>query len=348
MPLHFVYRNYDQAPNCKFFCTRDYVNLLDWAVTQAPPGFEEVRDINVIARVVFPRAEIKVTSDTIQVRESNDGEVNLIYIFTDDFHQRRPDLTEYLLTPEGQLPLKTKAANKAFRPTTESARLLPTKNGNGSIYVVLLNDATTHEHVVNSFRIEGLRMADLPRYLFTELPAGFEIWKGRDFSQWPSPLNLLRAAIMLRPRKFLKGEEPFWESLIGDPQDRDNWAVYSDWLLDRGLNSAAHTIWERGLKRITELPYSEILELIFADWPCGSREDALKVWNKATVNFRDRRKRDRKSVFHIGGHITQIVRYGDNDQFSQWIFFDDLWSAYHPNLANSLLCYANRWDVLTE
>jgi hypothetical protein len=33
--------------------------------------------------------------------------------------------------------------------------------------------------------------------------------------------------------------------------------------------------------------------------------------------------------------------------FHQWILFDDLWAAAFPSLANGVLRFAARWDVLS-
>ena len=35
------------------------------------------------------------------------------------------------------------------------------------------------------------------------------------------------------------------------------------------------------------------------------------------------------------------------DTYHQWIIFDDLWAGEHPDLAEGILRYAKRWDVLT-
>jgi hypothetical protein len=32
--------------------------------------------------------------------------------------------------------------------------------------------------------------------------------------------------------------------------------------------------------------------------------------------------------------------------YHQWYLFDDLWASAHPDLANAILRYASRWDVL--
>jgi hypothetical protein len=34
--------------------------------------------------------------------------------------------------------------------------------------------------------------------------------------------------------------------------------------------------------------------------------------------------------------------------FHQWILFDDVWASAHADLANALLRFARRWDVLSD
>jgi hypothetical protein len=63
------------------------------------------------------------------------------------------------------------------------------------------------------------------------------------------------------------------------------------------------------------------------------------------------------SVIQSEEHLAQLCinmtapcgRYGSRyEKYHQWIFFDDLWGSAHPDLANGLLRYASRWDILSE
>jgi hypothetical protein len=40
-------------------------------------------------------------------------------------------------------------------------------------------------------------------------------------------------------------------------------------------------------------------------------------------------------------------RWDKRDLFHQWFLFDDLWAAAHPALADGVLKFARRWDVLS-
>jgi hypothetical protein len=58
------------------------------------------------------------------------------------------------------------------------------------------------------------------------------------------------------------------------------------------------------------------------------------------------RKTKSESLVHVGEHIAQLC-YNNRGYYQQWIFFDDLWASAHRDLANSLLRYVHRWDVLS-
>lgn len=50
-------------------------------------------------------------------------------------------------------------------------------------------------------------------------------------------------------------------------------------------------------------------------------------------------------------HVAQLCLHTDCsegvDLYHRWIFFDDLWAAAQPDLANSILRYDRCWDVLS-
>jgi hypothetical protein len=56
-----------------------------------------------------------------------------------------------------------------------------------------------------------------------------------------------------------------------------------------------------------------------------------------------------KSLVSVGEHIAQLcLSVGwESEMYHQWIIFDDLWAGEHSDLADGILRYANRWDVLT-
>jgi hypothetical protein len=58
-----------------------------------------------------------------------------------------------------------------------------------------------------------------------------------------------------------------------------------------------------------------------------------------------------KSLLQSETHVAQLClhtnRWGDEDLYHRWILFDDLWAGAHSDLAEAILRYATRWDVLS-
>ncbi len=58
-----------------------------------------------------------------------------------------------------------------------------------------------------------------------------------------------------------------------------------------------------------------------------------------------------KSLVQSDEHVAQLClhtdRWGVSDLYHRWILFDDLWAEANPNLAEAILRYAARWDVLS-
>jgi hypothetical protein len=58
-----------------------------------------------------------------------------------------------------------------------------------------------------------------------------------------------------------------------------------------------------------------------------------------------------KSLVGTSDHLAQLCLHVGNwfgrDVYHQWVIFDDLWAGGHRDLADGVLRYAKRWDVLT-
>ena len=58
-----------------------------------------------------------------------------------------------------------------------------------------------------------------------------------------------------------------------------------------------------------------------------------------------------KSLVGSSEHLAQFClpigeRFG-KDVYHQWVLSDDLWAGRHRDLADGILRFAQRWDVLT-
>lgn len=60
-------------------------------------------------------------------------------------------------------------------------------------------------------------------------------------------------------------------------------------------------------------------------------------------------RRPQDSLLQVGDHLAQLAMHcGESFGFQQWYLFDTTWAAAHPDLARSLLRYANHWDPLGD
>ena len=70
----------------------------------------------------------------------------------------------------------------------------------------------------------------------------------------------------------------------------------------------------------------------------------------AGIAEKDRRYDPSKSIIEIGDHLAQLCLHVGwmAEMYHQWIIFDDLWAGANPALAEGILRYGQRWDVLTD
>jgi hypothetical protein len=75
--------------------------------------------------------------------------------------------------------------------------------------------------------------------------------------------------------------------------------------------------------------------------------DALRTDSRLARSAHD----PSKSLVQAERHVAQLClhtdRWDNRDLYHRWILFDDLWAATHADLAEAILRYATRWDVLS-
>jgi uncharacterized protein (TIGR02996 family) len=105
-------------------------------------------------------------------------------------------------------------------------------------------------------------------------------------------------------------ESSFRRSLLEGPNEPATWAAYTDWLAEQGLPRAELRLLELAVRS-------------------GRGQDVL---------------------LDLGAHHLSLARrQGDEeDRYDQWIFFDDTWASGNEALAQSLVAYAWRWNVLSD
>ena len=90
------------------------------------------------------------------------------------------------------------------------------------------------------------------------------------------------------------------------------------------------------------------------DQACGQAllepgiEDSRARIAERLRTFGDRGERPKGSQVHVEDHLAQLCLHDRGWAWHQWYLFDDLWAGAHADIANSLLNYGRRWDVLSS
>jgi hypothetical protein len=83
----------------------------------------------------------------------------------------------------------------------------------------------------------------------------------------------------------------------------------------------------------------------------GSVEEAkaqLDAYRQSVLSVARPSLQEPIDLVAIDEHIAQFGFYPGGGTYHQWILFDDLWAGEHEHLAQSLLRFESRWDVLSE
>jgi uncharacterized protein (TIGR02996 family) len=271
------------------------------------PPPENETELRACLRQTVPRG-FHCSKHVVQAKTDDDEMQMGIYLFDDHFLRKHRKLACFLLHEQWQLPAEH--GEGRFRPAEEVHDLEPAGSGAGATYLVFLSFrcGSNLDELTGGYRIKRVRLPDLARHL-----AGVRGKKPR----WPWELNELRAHLFPESKKRKSQEEAFWDAIRDDLADQANWNVYGDWLEERGLPPPGIRILDGALKRVN--PYDP--------YP----------------NLR-RRARD---LTRAEEHLAQVCLHLGRNEFHQWILFDDLWASAHPEMANAVLRFARRWDVLT-
>ncbi|MCI0460728.1 MAG: TIGR02996 domain-containing protein [Gemmataceae bacterium] len=192
--------------------------------------------------------------------------------------------------------------------------------------------------LVGGYVMDGIRLPELSRHLIET-----------EGVNWFAEIGLLRALLPV-PRKGAKSlEQSFLEQIRADPKDNATWGAYSDWLEERGEPPAGLHLLRQALVR-AGYEKRGVFANDYAFWDDieGPVRDIYEGAQHLASAY-DRCRGPRPEV-HLGEHLAQMCVQRDGEEgaiHDQWILFDDVWAAGQPDLANSILCFAERWDVLS-
>lgn len=282
--------------------------------------------------------ELLLSEHSIQVLTDGD-EIELAYYFFDSaFLEKNPCAAAYLLHHEWQLP--TRASDKeAFDATKAPPILGPRGDGSGRTYVCILAsyDSMGLTDLDGARVIEGARVPELARWLVNHPPP---------WTEAPLELRALRAELLQPPREVSSAEQELLSAIARAPEHESSWLVYSDWLKDHDSKDAGITILERALRECTKYDVVGFAR----DLDRAAQPTTLPLPPETLARLKSgylRDPTDVQALVSVADHVAQLSIPNGGLQ-AEWIFFDDLWATAHPDLANAILRFASRWDVLSD
>src|SRR5262249_39073243 len=193
--------------------------------------------------------------------------------------------------------------------------------GEGATYLVFhdfWDSGNLEEGLEGGYRIDGIRLPQLVQFLArNEMPD-----EGCCFSH---DMQALQPVLFPKGKRAKTRENALIFALRDEPHDDAPWLIFGDWLEEEGRKESVGALLLKGA-------FERVCRLEPEDLPSGCDP--------------------KKSSIQVAEHVAVLCRHvgcwsPGADMYHQWFFFDDLWASAHPDLANTILRYAKRWDVLT-
>jgi uncharacterized protein (TIGR02996 family) len=254
----------------------------------------------------------------LQLLTDDDETEMAVYLFDDHYRAANPGRADFLLHDGSELPAGESDAPAG--PLADTWALKHAGDGEGvlsPIALVALDSCNLSDLGVETFRIEGLRLDGLCRFL---LQHPEEDGLGVD-------LEGTRGSLLELLAKPAGEDAGFLAAIRDEPAEPVHWGAYSDWLLERGRPPAGLHLLERALRHAE------------ASQGRGNRDPSRDL-TRVTPHLAQACKHEGKWP------DKEFLWFTPSDTFETWIFFDDRWAAAHPTLAQGLVRFATRWDVL--
>jgi uncharacterized protein (TIGR02996 family) len=292
---------------------------------------------------------------------TDDDELQLAYYFYDDHYlKQHRGQAAFLRHDDWRLPVDW--GSGGFTTKERTTLLTPQRRGQGMTFLAISSYYETHNlsdpTPPQAFRLKGVRLPELGRFLVASDP-----------EDWPLPIYYLRAAFLAPPPQVTPTEAGFLQTLREQPEDGAAWGAYADWLAEQGQGSLGRHLLLRACERATRYTFKLLEELEEWSEVLGSRRDldGGLEWDLGTLVAAEKgelfSKKDKVqgrlrdgpggSQLQVDEHVAHLCLqvgkclWTGRDSFFQWLLFDDLWASAHAELANAILRYVRRWDVLT-
>jgi uncharacterized protein (TIGR02996 family) len=281
--------------------------------------------------------------------ETDDDEVGIAYYFFDDHYLARHGKHAAFLLNEGW-KLPGGSAPGGFRPAELSTKEKPAGRGQGKTWCVDLDHVGDMDELSPAYRLDGVRVPDLARHLLgASLP---------EDTRWP--LEELHDLLLIDGAGTPPLEQAFLQDLRQSPGDDAAWNAYSDLLHEQGERPAGLHLLGRALGRLGIWKDDEVWgETEGVDMRMNYRAQTgytlplIHSRLKPVVAVLDACREKAHVHAAVEEHVAQLCYRADYWSsrgcgiYHQLIFFDDRWAAARPDLANAILPYVWRWDVLS-
>jgi hypothetical protein len=226
-----------------------------------------------------------------------------------------------------ELPVVGSAAEsgRPFVPRIPVKSLEPRGAGPGATYFAFLTGYDSSTFDLDGPRVlHGVRLPELCEHLRRTEPAA--VIERRDESTRPK-----------------------------DPYAAKYWSatkVVTDWPRELLLFRASLADRSRdiglALRACNDFPAYRFGGAIIGDAGLGPVDRAHETLEALRGRWRRSKDSAETSLFQASDHLAQMSMALDLmvPASHQWVLFDDVWAAAHPDLANGLLDWASRWDVL--
>jgi uncharacterized protein (TIGR02996 family) len=329
MSVYFVYRCDEMGMSDRHIRRYDDSTLINWfrrnwkGVPDGDSLVEEFLAEVLEAGVPLPRtiadvyealsgglvAEMTYEKHCLQLLTDDDDPDRVYHVFDDSFVRKYPELTAFLLH-EGPLP-DASGPPGWTSDLEEVEKRAPVYQGEGEGRIYVLDAARDDRYFFSDLSAHNINVIDGLR--LPELCRRVMTFPSIDeVDEWGHLFGQLREALIADDLSDEPHEMAFLGVLQSDPDDEATWRAYADWLTERGESAPGIRLLQLALPRQTGYFDSD----------------------------------PSKNVVRVGQHVVQAYIHSA-DGCEHRFLFDDLWGSAHSSLANALLRYATRWDVLS-
>lgn len=307
----------------------------------------------LLEKHLYVEGELICSPHCIQVLTDDDELDVAYYIFDDVFLDENKGKAEFLLLDGFELPTEEKSESDVTEFDIRAALnfISTAGGGDGFLFFATMSEYGSGGNLTDidgGWVIEGLRLPDLPEYLSAILSDRGEPGYA------PVELLLLRSQLFSDGGNDTDAADSNLTALLSDPRNKGSWQKY--------LNSQPEPeklktrILENALKACMQFPVQNFD--YGYDWNFASGKlisvGKDEVWEHLRMSL-DASNEPLKSKLQVDTHVAQVSIHTDRwnlgnnsvDLYNRWILFDDIWARNYPELANSILSYATRWDALS-